>query len=241
LGKNTKLNPGIDLQKISWVGKPLAAGEYRCPVPKRNFPSCHAGLLISLEGIKLSGITSSSQAFQNQFQYIRTSGDYEIYGSEFLINWKNDRFSAWSSYAISWNQYNFPAFDPSQFANNLDIRHSVNAGIILNYNNFEASTGIYWHSGKPFTEATGIDNGTIIYGPPNELLLPDYFRMDLSVRYNFPLGKSVKGQISGSLWNLTNNRNVFNIYYRLDGTGQPYKVEQEALAITPNISLRISF
>ncbi len=45
-------------------------------------------LLISLEGYfkHVDGITSSSQGFQNQFQYIRSSGSYQVSGLEFLIN-----------------------------------------------------------------------------------------------------------------------------------------------------------
>ena len=200
-------------------------------------------LLISLEGYYkyVSGITSSSQAFQNQFQLERTAGDYEIYGAEFLVNWKNEMFSAWSSYSIADNHYFFPDLIPSQFPNNLDIRHTVNAGLTWSLRDFEASTGINWHSGKPFTTAASVNNGEIIYDTPNESRLPDYFRLDLSVRYNFNFSKNVFGQLSGSVWNLTNNRNIFNTYYQVEGSENLRQVDQVALGITPNLSFRVTF
>jgi outer membrane cobalamin receptor len=200
-------------------------------------------LLISLEGYYkyVSGITSSSQAFQNQYQFVRTAGNYDIYGTEVLVNWKNEQISAWSSYTLSYNQYNFPELEPSEFPNNLDIRHTINAGLTWYHNDFEASTGINWHSGKPFTEALGIDNGEISYATPNNERLPGYFRLDLSVRYNFMLGSQVKGQVGGSIWNLTNHRNVFNIYHQVNGDNTLSQIDQVALGITPNLSLRINF
>ena len=200
-------------------------------------------LLISVEGFYkyVSGITSASQAFQNQFQLVRTSGNYEIYGAEFLVNWKNDVLSAWTSYTIADNHYLFPELVPSEFANNLDIRHSINAGLTWYWRDLEASTGINWHTGKPFTMASSLSNGQIQYERPNQRLLPDYFRMDLSVRYNFNLGQRIRGQIGGSVWNLTNHRNLFNVYYQEDGDNNLSQIEQVALGITPNVSLRLKF
>src|SRR5690606_31492801 len=86
--------------------------------------------LVSLEGYlkQVKGIISSSQGFQNQFQFVRSSGNYKVKGLDLLIDKKFGKLSSWISYSIAGNTYYFKEFTPASFPNNLDIRHSATLG-----------------------------------------------------------------------------------------------------------------
>ncbi len=200
-------------------------------------------LLVSVEGFYkfVDGITSSSQGFQNQFQYIRASGSYTVSGVEVLVNKQFSRVSAWAGYTYADNRYRFPAFTPATFANNLDITHTATLGVNVDIKQLELSAGLNWRTGKPYTLPTGVVDNQIVYGTPNSVRLPDYLRVDFSARYNFKLGRKVNAQVGGAVWNLTNNQNIFNLYYQLDTSNNIREVQQLALGITPNLMLRISF
>lgn len=203
------------------------------------------GLLVSLEGYlkKINGITTSSQGFQNQFQFVRSSGNYFTKGIDFIINKKLNRISTWLSYSLARNDFRFNELVPSMFPNNLDIRHNASVGASYTSSRIQVSTGLRWHTGKPFTkpdETRPVTGNTINYQSPNSSRLNDYLRIDLSVKYNFHLSHSIKAQVGGSIWNLTDKTNVVDQYYRLnDKELQAY--QQKALGLTPNLTFRIEF
>ena len=237
-------NDFLGVEKRRWV----LANEQDIPVVQSKQVSAGLnfnknGLLVSIEGYykDVSGITSSSQGFQNQFQYVRASGNYTVAGLEFLVNKQFKKISSWVGYTYADNQYDFATFDPSEFPNNLDITHTVTVGLNVELNQFELSGGLNWHTGKPYTEPQGVNNNDIIYQSPNQARLPDYLRVDFSARYNFNISDGLKAQIGVSIWNLTNNQNIINIYYQLDEKGDVQEVQESALGITPNLMFRVSF
>jgi hypothetical protein len=252
--KNQTITQIIDLQtdflgveKRRWVlsndndipiirSKQLSAGIY---YKKGN-------LLISAETYYklVRGIITSSQAFQNQFQFIRSKGNYETIGIDFLTSKKIDRFTAWFSYSNARSTFEFPLLIPTSFPNNLDIRHRTTFGCSYQTGNVELSSGVNWHTGKPFTapaEMNEIVNNTINYDAPNTSRLDDYLRIDLSVRYRFTISDRVKGQLAGSLWNIINRKNVVNAYFYIGDNDELKHVEQHSLSITPNLLVRLSF
>ncbi len=200
-------------------------------------------LLISLEGFYkfVDGITSSSQGFQNQFQNIKAKGSYTISGIELLVNKQFNHVSLWASYAYTDNQYKFPTFTPSVFANNLDIRHTASFGVNIAVKRLELSGGLNWRTGKPYTLPAGVDKNQIVYQSPNSARLPDYLRVDFSAKYNFKLSAKIRAQAGGSIWNLINYQNVFNIYYQLDTNHNIREIRQYALSFTPNLMFRVYF
>lgn len=202
--------------------------------------------LVSLEGYykEVDGIISSSQGFQNQFQFVRSSGAYNTTGFDFLINKKLLHFNIWLSYSYSESIYEFAEFNPVEFPNNLDVRNIITFGNSYQKKKLELSWGLNWHSGRPFTKAVEVDGATvrsIIYEAPNSLRLEDYIRIDVSAKYNFNIGKSAKGQVGASVWNLLNNENVINRYYRVTSGNELKRVDEFSLGITPNIILRVNF
>lgn len=237
----------LGVEKRRWVlsndsdipiitSKQLSAGTYY----KKN------NLLISVEGYykQVNGITTSSQGFQNQFQFIRASGGYETIGIDFLTSKTFSQFTTWFSYSRTESTFEFVQLDPSSFPNNLDIRDRATFGCTYQAKNIGLSTGLNWHSGKPFTEpvkAKEIVNNKINYTAPNTSRLPDYLRIDFSVTYRFPIGGRANGRLGASIWNLLNRENVVNKYFYINDDGQLESLHQSALKITPNMIFRIDF
>lgn len=204
-------------------------------------------LLISAEGYikKVDGITTRSQGFQNQYQFVNAIGSYEIKGFDFLINKQLKNASTWLSYSFSKNNYLFNTLNNSiAFPNNTDIGHAITFAGTYAINNLKLALGINWHSGKASTHPNAVNpifDGSVNYNRPNSTNLDSYFRTDFSSTYNFNLSENSKAKIGISIWNLLNERNILNTYHVLDETNTVSKVENKSLGLTPNLSFRVSF
>ncbi|GAA4290286.1 TonB-dependent receptor plug domain-containing protein [Aestuariibaculum suncheonense] len=205
-------------------------------------------LLISLEAYlkKVDGITTRSQGFQNQYQFVHAIGNYDIKGLDLLINKQfGNTVSSWVSYSYCTNNYTFDSLNNGKaFPNNTDIRHAISfAGAYTNHN-FKFALGINWHSGKPTTEPDVNDSPNddfITYASPNSSNLKDYLRTDCSTTYSFNISDTVKATVGASIWNLLNRSNIINSYYTLDDDNTVNRVENLSLGITPNVSFRMRF
>lgn len=205
---------------------------------------------IDLEGFYkyVDGITASTQAFQNQYQFNKTIGSYKVKGIEFLINKKSDFYSIWFSYSFNVNNYFFPELTPKSFPNNIDIRHSFSSGSSFEYNNFNFALGVFWRTGKPNTIPNVLEpilndglNSVINYNKPNSSRLPNYFRADLSSTYSFNFNKKIKGLVGVSVLNLLNQQNVLNTYYKVNENQTLSSINTNSMGITPNFTFRASF
>lgn len=204
--------------------------------------------LASVEGFlkQVDGITSRSQGFQNQFQFINDTGNYEVRGLDILINKQfQDYVSTWFSYSLSRNEYNFENLNNgNSFPNISDIRHAITFGSAYTYNNLKLAIGLNWYSGRPYTGYIGVEDNTterkIIYEAPNSSNLSDYLRLDSSASYTFNLGNA-KASIGASLWNMLDRKNVLNIYYNLEDDNSITTVENQSLGVTPNMNFRVNF
>lgn len=200
-----------------------------------------SSLLIGIEGYvkSVSGITSASQGFLNQFEFRREEGSYTSRGGDFIISKRNDKRSAWIGYSLLVNEYHFPLFLPPRFTGNLDVRHSITAGFNLAWKKFQFSAGASWHTGAPFTEPESVAVN-ILYASPNSSRISNYFRTDVSAKYFFTLGKT-RFMVGVAAWNMLNRQNINGYYYKLNAAGQPERISQQALGFTPNAVLRIDF
>ncbi|WP_456424406.1 TonB-dependent receptor domain-containing protein, partial [Lutibacter sp.] len=208
------------------------------------------GFFIDIEGFYkyVNGITTANQGFQNQNQFIKTSGSYTVNGIEFLINKKTEVFSTWLGYTFNNNTYSFPELTPTNFPNNLDIKHSVSLGNTYTYKNLDIAIGLLWRTGKPHT--TPLSNNSISfdgvsnyinYNEPNSNRLPNYFRVDFSSTYKFKLSKTVNGMTGISILNILNNKNILNRYYKINTENNISAVSNNSIGLTPNFTFRISF
>jgi len=207
----------------------------------------HNNWLISTDVFhkNIDGIIARSQGFQNQFEFKGDQGSYTINGIDFLINKRFKNFGTWLSYSFAENNYTFKKLSEKDFPNNIDIRHNVNFAVGYTIKNFKCSTGINWHSGKPTTRPVSgneINNdNTINFSIPNGENLEDYWRWDISTTYKFKLSNKTSGLLGVSLWNILNQKNIVNNYYRLEDADIISEVNQLGLAATPNILARINF
>ncbi|MFD0836815.1 TonB-dependent receptor plug domain-containing protein [Mariniflexile aquimaris] len=205
-------------------------------------------LLISAETYikKVKGITTRSQGFQNQFQFVNSIGSYEIKGIDFLLNKQfNSTVSAWVSYSYNTNNYTFDALnDGKPFPNNADIKHAVDFAGTFTHNNLKLALGLNWHSGKPTTlpEPNNTpSNNEIVYSNPNSSNLKDYLRADCSATYNFNVSETANATVGASIWNIFNKKNIINQYHSVNDNNEIVKIENQSLGITPNVSFRVNF
>ena len=254
-------NDFLGIEKRRWIASndrteiEVNNGKSLRPVPIIKSKQASAGihfnknsLLISAETFmkKVDGITTRSQGFQNQYQFMYAIGSYEIKGVDVLINkqFKNV-LSTWLGYSYSKNDYKFPTLNSGQpFPNNTDIRHALTFASTYTYRDFKLAAGFNWYSGPPTTLPTFIqneDDTQINYASPNASNLDDYMRADISATYNFNISQDTKAVIGASLWNVLNKKNILNRYYILDAENNPTPIENISLGITPNISFRVIF
>lgn len=236
----------------------ILANEQEIPISESKqasfgFEFNHNNLVLDVEGFykRVEGVTASNQGFYNNFQYINATGSYDARGVEFLINKTADKFSTWFSYTYSVNDYEFKSFTPSKFPNNVDIRHSVTAA--LNYDVLERlqmSIGGIWRTGKPYTKPVEgnetIQNGSqtsVNYDTPNSSNLDDFMRLDASLNYSLQFSDTIKGTIRVGVLNILDRQNSINRYYEVDpnNSESAIEIDNKALGLTPNISLRVWF
>lgn len=204
-------------------------------------------LLISVEAFikDVKGITTRSQGFQNQYQFINAIGNYRVKGIDFLIDKQFNAFSTWLSYSYAKNDYTFKDLNNGDpFPNNLDIRHAATFAGTYTINNFKLALGVNWHTGKPTTypdENQNNLNNSIEYASPNSERLKDYVRTDFSTTYTFELSPNTTAIVGASIWNLLNQKNIINTYYTLNDDNSINTVENQSLGITPNVSIRVHF
>lgn len=204
------------------------------------------GWLLSIEPYlkNVDGITTQSQGFQNQLENIRTNGSYQTYGVDVLVNKRFRKINTWFSYTYSKNDYTFEALQPSSFPNNIDIRHYLTYGINYSLNAFNFSGGLNWHTGKPTTmlvDGQEVIDGGLNFDTPNAANIEDYFRVDLSATYRLQLKGGSSLFFGASVWNLLNDRNTINHFFVLNAEDMPEEVDEYALGITPNFSVRFRF
>ena len=239
-------NDFLGIEKRRWV---LANNE---DTPVLESKQVSAGLhfnknnlIISAEGYfkTVDGITTRSQGFQNQYQFVNETGKYDVQGFDILVNKKISDFSTWLSYSYSENNYTFKNLNSgNEFPNNSDIRHALTFASAYNYNNLKVSAGLNWKSGKPYTEPNTdnpITDNVVNYNLPNNSNINDYFRADISANYSIKIYNS-HAEIGLSIWNVLNKVNTINTYF-IAANNSISKVENESLGITPNASLRIKF
>lgn len=240
-------NDFLGVEKRRWV----MANEEDIPIitSKQLSAGLHfhkKNLLISMEGYGkwVNDIITSSQGFQNQFQYVRSTGSYTSLGIDFLINKRFSKINTWVSYSLAKNTYTFDELIPPSFYSNLDIRHRATVGVSYQSNHFDFSAGVNWHTGRPYTEPVSpnsVVDSEINYEDPNTSRLANYWRIDFSANYRFQFNKHIRAITGFSVWNLLNHENVIDAYYQLDNDDQLIYSQRNALGFTPNVMFRVEF
>lgn len=203
---------------------------------------------VSLENFykKVTGITSSSQGFQNQLEFIKINGEYEVTGTEILIQKKINHFLTWLSYAYNNNNYHFPTYEYPYFPNNFEMDHNFSWAGVYEQNNFKLALGAKWSSGRPKTspDNSKIDftNPVLVYNKPNNTNLNIFSQLNLSSTYKWESPNGIQYKLGLSILNILNKKNEISEYYRISSLSNSIEeVETFSLKRTHNLSLRISF
>lgn len=204
-----------------------------------------SGWLFSAETYfkKVQGITTQSQGFQNQYEFVRTSGSNEVKGIDVLIRKRLDRFNSWLSYSFMDSEYEFKDLAENTFPSNFNIRHAVTLGTNYSSNRLKLSAGLNWNSGRPTTQPVinnAILNGEINYESTNTSELKSYLRVDLSALYDLKLSAKTKANLGLSIWNVLDRENIINSFYRISND-EVTEIQQRSLGITPNVVFRVNF
>ena len=200
-----------------------------------------------LEGYlkEVDGITTRSQGFQNQFQFVNAIGQYAVQGLDLLLYQEFNRANFWFSYSFQNNDYNFKDLNGGvSFPNNTEISHAVALAGTLDLNRLKISGGMNWRTGKPYTRPAieGPASGaTIIFEDPNSSNLNDYLRVDLSATYDMRLGEKTTAKAGLAIWNLLDKENILNRYFVVGQDQSVNAVENYSLGITPNFTFRVHF
>ncbi|MBL0012782.1 MAG: TonB-dependent receptor [Flavobacterium sp.] len=198
---------------------------------------------------KVNGVTSSSQGFQNQFEFSRSSGSYEVIGTELLLQRSFKKLQTWLSYSFNDNKYLFRDLSTTNFPNNFELTHVLSTAIVYDWKQFKVAIGGKWHSGKPVTNTASnninIDNPSnpqIVYDLPNNSNLPDYFQLNFSALRDWKISSRVSIQGGFSILNLLNKSNIIQKYYRINSTQDGIEtVNTYSLKRTPNLNVKLSF
>ncbi|WP_229684388.1 TonB-dependent receptor [Flavobacterium limi] len=195
---------------------------------------------------KVKGITTASQGFQNQLEFVRTTGDYEVLGTEFLIQKKMNYFLTWLSYTYNNNNYHFTNYEYPSFPNNFELSHTVSWAGIFEKNNFKIALGTKWSSGRPRTspDISRIDlsDPVLVYNKPNNTNLSVFSQVNFSSTYKWVTEKGIQYKLGLSVLNILNRKNEISEYYRISSLSNSIEeVETFSLQRTPNLSFRVSF
>lgn len=206
--------------------------------------------LFTLENFykKVTGINSSSQGFQNQLEFIKTNGDYEVLGVEMLVQKKINHFITWLSYTYNNNNYNFPDLEQPVFSNNFKLDQIISWAGIYERKKLKIALGSKWYSGKPKTTPmssvinySNFSNPKIDFNTPNNKILDDFFQVNFSTTYKWESRNEIQYKLGFSVLNVFNRKNEINEYYRINTiTNSIEDVKTFSLRRTLNLSFRIT-
>lgn len=204
------------------------------------------GWLIEAKGYikNVEGITTQSQSFTTKYEITKEKGSYDVFGFEFLFRKKFLNFNSWLSYSFINNTYHFDTLEDIEFPSNFDITHSFTFGSTFSNKNWKISAGLNYRTGKPTSipiSGNEVVDDDVNFDLANNERIEDYYRLDASVIYMFKISKTLRSEFGASVWNLTNNQNLINNYYRVNSNNNADKFSRYSLGITSNVVLRVYF
>jgi len=242
----------LGIEKRRWI----LSNEKNIPIMKSQQSSVGITFkknkwLVTLDNFykKVNGITSMSQAFQNQLEFEVLNGNYTVLGSELLLQKQIRHFTTWISYSYTNNDYEFKTYTPSVFPNNYEISQNIVGALIYDNQKLKLAVGAKYHTGKPTTNPifenshiTNPETGSIAYKLPNSENLEDYFQLNFSVGYVFHANEKSNLNLGFAFENVTNQKNTINQHFRINtNTSSIERVSTFSLERTLNAYMRYSF
>lgn len=180
-------------------------------------------------------------------------GSLSAMGLEVMISKPKGRFNGWMNYTYSsamvtldgtWHEERINNGEP--YPSNYDKPHALN--VVANYKfsrRFSVSSNLVYSTGRPITYPVGFFYHDVtkipLYSQRNEYRVPDYFRIDLSLKIegNLLSRKFAHGTWILSVYNLTGRKNAYSVFFRTeDELLKGYKLSVFGV---PIVSLTYSF
>lgn len=140
------------------------------------------------------------------------SGNGKAFGIDFLAKYENTNFTSWLAYSISKATRSFAEINAGdKIPATYDQTHEIKWTNIYTYKHWNFSTLSLFTTGHPYIEYSEKDDDFNTLRTYNRL--PDYFRIDFSVNYNFNI-KNVNIKPGMSILNVLNTKNYLDIYTR---------------------------
>ena len=155
-------------------------------------------------------------------------GDLDAWGVELTFKKPRGRLNGWVNYTYSRSRVLVRGEDDAssinlgrRYPSNFDRPHVAN--VVVNYKfirRFSLSANMVYQSGRPITYPTNTytQGGLqlINFSERNRYRIPDYFRVDLSAKFegNLKKEKLLHGAWVFSVYNLLGRDNVYNEYFR---------------------------
>ena len=183
-------------------------------------------------------------------------GEGEVFGLDLLIQKKTGRYTGWIAYTLSKAQNRFNEIaDESYIPSSLDQFHELKWVNFYNWRKWEFSGVFTIANGRPFTPLLGTYDletpndaiaNFVVFGEVNSGRLPTFHRLDISLAYNFAIGK---GRAKAGA-------TVYNVYDRINVKGKRYfavpdpdnelnffagERDVPTLGITPSVFLNFEF
>ncbi len=197
---------------------------------------------------QIDGITTLTAGFINPIDNTYHTGQSSVYGIDVFLKKRFKKYKTWVSYSYINTSNTFDNINNNEsFPGNWNIEHTIKWSQFYKVNNFQFSLGWIWHTGKAFTNISGVDeSGEIVvlqFGEINSNNLPVYHRLDFSAIYDFKIGynPNIKYRVGFSLLNLYDRKNLLNKEFRATNSLDNQFISSDiySLGITPNVSFRV--
>ena len=122
-------------------------------------------------------------------------------------------YTSWLSYTLSKSTSQFNEINAGQpFLAQNDRRHQLKWVNAYQWKNWQFSMDYIFASGRPYLDLTQVNSGfrSRNFLPLSDRLnrLPDYHRMDIGIRYNWPIKAKFDFEVGLSVFNVFNRQNV---------------------------------
>jgi len=170
------------------------------------------------------------------------SGGGKAMGLDFLAKYEGTHFTTWLAYSLSKSTRRFNEINNGdEIPGNFDQTHELKWTNLYNLKKWNFSTLAIYNTGKPYIESSVLGDDfteTRVYNR-----LPDYFRVDLSLNYNFNI-RNVNIKPGLSLLNAFNTENYLDAYTRdifFGGVPQTETTLVKAQSLTLNFFVNFRF
>lgn len=227
----------------SWIYSAQLSGMLNGGIWQYKISGYYRSLFNSAEfdGSILNMVNSAYNPLDDLYQ-----GNGRSYGLGLTVSCNLGAFQSWLSYNLGRSEIRIPQIASGYFPTNYDRRHDVNLTMAYSLNNkFHFSIAAAYATGTPYTQAAyGYmvgENLICQYYPHNSSRLPDYFRTDFAIGWDFAASRGCRHRLDLSIYNVTGHNNVLMRFYHYSPVNGLVFKDTSFKSVIPSVSYTISF